>query len=141
MLIERNSYLQKLIARRDNGRVKVITGIRRCGKSVLLFDIYKEYLKKTGIKDNQIIEVHLDEKANAEYRNPMKLDDYLQKRIGRKRSQLYVLIDEIQEVEPIQNPWLPDNKEAKITFVDVLIGLMNKKNVDVYVTGSNSRML
>ena len=141
MLIERNSYLQKLIARRDNGRVKVITGIRRCGKSVLLFDIYKEYLKKTGIKDNQIIEVHLDEKANAEYRNPMNLDDYLQKRIGRKRSQLYVLIDEIQEVEPIQNPWLPDNKEAKITFVDVLIGLMNKKNVDVYVTGSNSRML
>lgn len=141
MLIERNSYLQKLIARRDNGRVKVITGIRRCGKSVLLFDIYKEYLKKTGVKDNQIIEVHLDEKANAEYRNPMNLDDYLQKRIGRKRSQLYVLIDEIQEVEPIQNPWLPDNKEAKITFVDVLIGLMNKKNVDVYVTGSNSRML
>ena len=141
MLIERNSYLQKLIARRDNGRVKVITGIRRCGKSVLLFDIYKEYLKKTGIKDNQIIEVHLDEKANAEYRNPMNLDDYLQKRIGRKRSQLYVLIDEIQEVEPIQNPWLPDDKEAKITFVDVLIGLMNKKNVDVYVTGSNSRML
>ena len=79
MLIERNSYLQKLIARRDNGRVKVITGIRRCGKSVLLFDIYKEYLKKTGIKDNQIIEVHLDEKANAEYRNPLNLDDYLQK--------------------------------------------------------------
>ena len=141
MLIERNSYLQKLIARRDNGRVKVITGIRRCGKSVLLFDIYKEYLKKTGIKDSQIIEVHLDEKVNAEYRNPMNLDDYLHKRIGRKRSQLYVLIDEIQEVEPIQNPWLPDNKEAKITFVDVLIGLMNKKNVDVYVTGSNSRML
>jgi predicted AAA+ superfamily ATPase len=141
MLIERNSYLQKLIARRDNGRVKVITGIRRCGKSVLLFDIYKEYLKKTGIKDNQIIEVHLDEKVNAEYRNPMNLDNYLHKRIGRKRSQLYVLIDEIQEVEPIQNPWLPDNKEAKITFVDVLIGLMNKKNVDVYVTGSNSRML
>ena len=129
MLIERNSYLQKLIARRDNGRVKVITGIRRCGKSVLLFDIYKEYLKKTGIKDNQIIEVHLDEKVNAEYRNPMNLDNYLHKRIGRKRSQLYVLIDEIQEVEPIQNPWLPDNKEAKITFVDVLIGLMNKKNV------------
>ena len=79
MLIERNSYLQKLIARRDNGRVKVITGIRRCGKSVLLFDIYKEYLKKTGIKDNQIIEVHLDEKVNAEYRNPLNLDDYLQK--------------------------------------------------------------
>ena len=141
MLIGRDSYLKKLIARRDNGRVKVITGIRRCGKSVLLFDIYKEYLKKTGVKESHIIEVHLDEKSNAEYRNPMNLDDYLQKRIGKKRTRLYVLIDEIQEVEPIQNPWLPDNKDAKITFVDVLIGLMNKKNVDVYVTGSNSKML
>ena len=75
-----------MIAWRDNGRVKVITGIRRCGKSVLLFDIYKEYLKKTGIKDNQIIEVHLDEKVNAEYRTPMNLDNYLHKRIGRKKS-------------------------------------------------------
>ncbi len=66
MLIERDTYLQKLIARRDNGREKVITGIRRCGKSVLRFDIYKEYLKKTGVKDSQIIEVHLDEKANGQ---------------------------------------------------------------------------
>ena len=141
MVIDRDSYLQKLVARRDNGRVKVITGIRRCGKSVLLFNIFKDYLKKSGIKDDQIIEVHLDENQNARYRNPMELEGYLQGRIGKRRKRLYVLIDEIQEVQPIQNPWLPDNKDAVITFVDVLIGLMNKPNVDVYVTGSNSKML
>lgn len=141
MIIRRDTYLQKLVSRRDNGRIKVITGIRRCGKSVLLFEIYREYLIQSGVSENQIIEIHLDEKVNAKYRNPLDLDEYIQKKIGKRRKQLYVFIDEIQEVQSIQNPWLPDNKDARITFVDVLIGLMNKKNLDVYVTGSNSKML
>lgn len=141
MTIARDYYLNRLIEKRDNGRIKVITGIRRCGKSVLLFELFRSHLKSMGVTDSQVIELHLDEDENVRYRNPMELGEHLRSLVGKKRKQLYVLIDEIQEVKPIQNPWLPDDKEAKITFVDVLIGLMNQKNVDLYVTGSNSKML
>lgn len=138
--IERNYYLNKLIEKRNDGRVKVITGIRRCGKSVLLFDIFGDYLKAEGIGDDQLIILKLDVAKNSRYRNPMELDKYLRKQIKDSTKQYYVLLDEIQEVIAIPNPWLND-ENAKIGFVDILLGLLDIKNVDIYVTGSNSKML
>ncbi|MBP5134853.1 MAG: ATP-binding protein [Paludibacteraceae bacterium] len=138
--IDRNYYLEQLIAMRMNGRVKVITGIRRCGKSVLLFDIFGDYLKSDGVADDQLIVLKMDVARNARYRNPLELDKYLRGKITNAAKQYYVLLDEIQEVSNIPNPWL-DDKEATIGFVDILLGLLDLKNVDIYVTGSNSKML
>ena len=138
--IERNYYLSKLIEKRDNGRVKVVTGIRRCGKSVLLIDIFGDYLKNNGVSEEELITLRLDVAKNARYRNPMELDKYLRNQIKDSTKHYYVIIDEIQEVSSIPNPWL-NNKDAKIGFVDVLLGLLDIRNVDVYVTGSNSKML
>lgn len=138
--IERNYYLNKLIEKRDNGRIKVITGIRRCGKSVLLFDIFGDYLKSMGVADDQLIQLKLDVAKNARYRNPIELDKYLRDRITDSAKHYYVMLDEIQEVSSVPNPWLND-KNATIGFVDVLLGLLDIPNADIYVTGSNSRML
>lgn len=138
--IERNYYLNKLIERRDNGRVKVVTGIRRCGKSVLLFDIFGDYLKAEGVTEEQLIILKLDVAKNARYRNPMELDKYLREQITTPDKQYYVMLDEIQEVSSIPNPWIND-ENATIGFVDILLGLLDYKNVDIYVTGSNSKML
>lgn len=138
--IDRNYYLKQLIEKRDNGRVKVVTGIRRCGKSVLLFDIYGDYLKAMGVTDEQLIMLKLDVAMNARYRNPLELDKYLRGLIIDSSKHYYVLLDEIQEVSSIPNPWL-DDKSATIGFVDILLGLLDLKNVDIYVTGSNSKML
>ena len=91
--IERNYYLTQLIEKRDNGRVKVITGIRRCGKSVLLFDIFSDYLKANGVGDDQIIILKLDIARNARYRNPMELDNYLRNKIKDSKKQYYVMLD------------------------------------------------
>ena len=138
--IKRDDYLKQLIEKHCNGRVKVVTGIRRCGKSVLLFDIFCDYLKSEGVTDEQLIILKLDVVKNAQYRNPMELDKYLRNQIKDSSKQYYVMLDEIQEVVPIPNPWLQDEK-ATIGFVDVLLGLLDIKNVDIYVTGSNSKML
>ena len=138
--IDRSYYLKQLIEMRGNGRVKVITGIRRCGKSVLLFDIFGDYLKAEGVADEQMIVLKLDLARNARYRNPLELDKYLRAQIADATKQYYVMLDEIQEVSSIPNPWL-DDKEATIGFVDILLGLLDLKNVDIYVTGSNSKML
>ena len=140
MEMERKEYLQKLIGKKDNGRVKIITGIRRCGKSYLLFELYTRYLRESGIEESQIIGLALDEAINAKYRNPMELDKYIRERIQDKSKRYYILIDEIQFVAEIQNPYI-DDPSAKITFVDVVLGLMKIKNADVYITGSNSKML
>jgi len=140
MIIERERYLNKLISKKENGLIKVITGIRRCGKSYLLFELYHKHLNSVGISDENIIEIALDEAINARYRNPLELDKYVREQIVNKRQNFYVFIDEIQKVSEIQNPYV-DDPEAKIGFVDVLLGLMKIKNVDLYVTGSNSRML
>lgn len=140
MVINRDRYLNKLIAKKENGLIKVITGIRRCGKSFLLFELYHEYLNSEGISDEYIIELALDEAINARYRNPMELDKYIRGQIKDKSQKYYVFIDEIQKVSEIQNPYLEDT-DAKIGFVDVLLGLMKIKNADLYVTESNSRML
>lgn len=140
MIIRRDRYLNKLIARKENGLIKVITGIRRCGKSFLLFELYHAYLNSVGIPDDHIIELALDEAINARYRNPLELDQYIRNQITDKRQKFYVFIDEIQKVSEIRNPYL-DDPDARISFVDVVLGLMKIKNVDLYVTGSNSRML
>ncbi|MBO7700083.1 MAG: ATP-binding protein [Eubacteriaceae bacterium] len=140
MELERKEYLQKLIDKKDNGRVKIVTGIRRCGKSYLLFELYTKYLQKQGVEEDQIIGVALDELPNAQYRDPFALDKYIRARITDKEKRYYILIDEIQFVSEIRNPYV-DDPNAKINFIDVVIGLMKIKNADVYVTGSNSKML
>lgn len=139
-MFERKQYLDKLIKKRDNGRVKVITGLRRCGKSVLLFQLYKDYLLNNGIGQDQIIGLALDVLGNAKYRNPIELDKYIREQMTDSSKRYYVFIDEIQFVAQIQNPYVDDPK-AKITFIDVVLGLMREPNADIYVTGSNSQML
>lgn len=120
-------------------RVKVITGIRRCGKSFLLFNIYKKYLLENGISEKQIIEVVLDNIENIKYRDPFKLNEYIKSKIVDDK-QYYVFIDEIQFCSSVKNPYI-DNDEEKITFIDTLLSFMKRKNLDIYVTGSNSKML
>ena len=140
MVIERSQYLKKLIGKKENGFIKVITGVRRCGKSYLLFNLYREYLDSVNVEGKHIIELALDEARNAKYRNPLELDKYIREQITEKDQIYYVFIDEIQKVAEMQNPHV-DTPDAKIGFVDVLLGLMKIKNVDLYVTGSNSKML
>ena len=139
-MLPRPQYLRILIDRKDNGRVKIITGLRRSGKSVLLFVLYKAHLLEQGVREDQIVELALDILPNARYRNPMELDRFVRERIADHRTRYYVFIDEIQFVSAIPNPYL-DSPDAKITFVDVVLGLMQLGNVDIYVTGSNSQML
>ena len=140
MELKRKEYLQKLIEKKDNGRVKIITGIRRCGKSYLLLELFVNYLRTLGVQDEQLIRLALDELPNARYRNPIALDAYIRERITDPAKRYYILIDEIQFVMEIQNPYL-DDPSAKIGFIDVILGLMKIKNADVYITGSNSNML
>ena len=140
MEFSRLEYMQNLISKMHNGRVKIITGIRRCGKSYLLFELFTRYLQEEGIAANQIITLALDEFRNAKYRNPMELDKYIREQITDKSKQYYILIDEIQFVSEIQNPYV-ESRDAKLTFVDVVLGLIKIKNADVYITGSNSKML
>ena len=139
-MIERRKYLDKLIRKKENGLVKVITGIRRCGKSYLLFEIYHKYLNSIGVDDGHIIELALDDDVNIRYRNPLELGEYIRSLMTDKEKMYYIFLDEIQKVAEIPNPYLPESDE-KIGFVDVVLGLMKIKNADIYVTGSNSKML
>lgn len=141
MRIERNRYLQRLINSRNNGQIKIITGVRRCGKSYLLGVLYREYLLQTGVSPEQIISIELDNDINLRYRNPLELGTSLRSMVSNIGKDYYVLLDEIQMVESIDNPYLPKETGSKINFVDVLLGLRSLPNVDVYVTGSNSKML
>ena len=137
MKIERKRNLQRLIDSRKDGQIKIITGIRRCGKSYLLGVLYRDYLLQEGIAPEQIITLELDNDLNVRYRNPLELGEYLRKMVADTTKDYYVLLDEIQMVESINNPYLPQEAASKITFVDVLLGLKSLPNVDVYVTGSN----
>ena len=96
MVIKRDRYLNKLISKKENGLIKVITGIRRCGKSYLLFELYHQYLNSIGISNENIIEIALDEALNARYRNPLELDKYMREQVADKSQKYYVFIDEIQ---------------------------------------------
>jgi len=139
MVIERKHYLDELIKKKDNGRIKIITGIRRCGKSYLLFQLYKNYLLQNEIDEKQIIEITLDDIENVRYRDPFVLNEYIKSSIKNDKK-YYIFIDEIQFSKSVKNPYI-DDPDEKITFVDTLLSLMKRKNLDIYVTGSNSKML
>lgn len=136
-LIERKKYLDELILKKENGSIKVITGIRRCGKSFLLFEIYYNYLLSIGVEEDHIITLALDDDANREYRNPDKLSEYLRSKITNKTEMFYILLDEVQ--------FAISDQEIKhgesIRLYGVLNGLLRYRNVDIYVTGSNSKFL
>ena len=140
MVIERKQYLDELIKKKDNGRIKIITGIRRCGKSYLLFELYKKnYLLNNNVAENQIIEMARDDIENSQYRDPFKLNEYIKSKIMDEK-RYYIFIDEIQFSRSVKNPYIDDDDE-RITFVDTLLSLVKRKNLDIYVTGSNSKML
>ena len=138
MRIARDRYLDKLIRRKHNGAVKVITGVRRCGKSFLLFELFRDHLRAEGIPDEQVIEIALDEEANARYRDPLVLSAFLDGMIADPHKQYYVLLDEVQLA--ISREEMRDSR-TPVHLYGVLSGLLRRGNVDVYVTGSNSRML
>ena len=140
MQYARKQYLDQLIRKKGNGRIKVITGLRRSGKSYLLFVLYRQYLLDCGVSEDQIVGLALDEIDNAKYRNPFELNKFVKEKTANKDKQYYVFIDEIQFVTEIPNPYVDDPNE-KLNFIDVVLGLMKLPNVDVYVTGSNSKML
>ena len=139
-MLPRKQYVNELMRLKENGRVKIITGLRRSGKSVLLFDLFRQHLLDEGVVQEQIIGIQLDDLRNMKYRDPLHLDEYIRSQITDAKKVFYVFIDEIQLVSEVKNPYV-DNQEAKISFVDVVLGLLKIKNVDVYVTGSNSKML
>ncbi|MCL2654698.1 MAG: ATP-binding protein [Coriobacteriia bacterium] len=124
MRIERANYLEKLIGRKHNGLIKVITGVRRCGKSYLLFNLFKEHLLSGGVPEDHIISIAFDDRKNKALRNPDACDDYVRSRV--RKGQYYLFLDEVQ--------LLPE-------FEDVLNGFLHIENLDVYVTGSNSKFL
>lgn len=139
MVIKRDEYLRKLIARKHNGLVKIISGIRRCGKSYLLFNLFKNHLLSEGVPKENIVEIALDDDSFEHLRDPRKISAYIREKVGSVQGLTYVLIDEIQMCEAAPSS-VPDSK-AKITFYDVLNGVSKLPDVDVYVTGSNSQML
>ena len=139
MEIKRDSYLQQLISYRFDGLVKVITGIRRCGKSYLLKKIYRDYLLQNGVKEGQIITVELDLAKDIQYLNPLTLSSYVREKVEGSKEEYYLFVDEIQMSDEVKNPFNADGR--KITFYDALNDLRSLSNLDVYVTGSNSRML
>lgn len=135
-IIRRNSYLNRLIEKKENGLIKVITGIRRCGKSYLIFNLFYDYLVESGVSEEQIITIALDDDTFVRYRDPDELSKYIRAKIVNKE-QYYILIDEVQYAitrEELKNP-------ENIRLYNVLNGLMRLRNVDIYVTGSNSKML
>lgn len=148
MVIAREEYINQLILKSWNGKVKIVTGIRRCGKSFLLNTLYRNYLLEKGVSEDEIISIDLEKKSNARYRNPIALFDFVVKNTNDKSRRFYVFIDEIQMAVRVKNPDLGnievmegDNDMLYITFYDVLNDLIAISNLDVYVTGSNSRML
>ena len=138
MYFKREKYKEQLIERMHNGQVKVITGIRRCGKSFLLFNIFAEYLRSIGTAEDHIISVALDDDMNERYRDPQELSAYLRSRIHSDSGTYYVLLDEIQFAISRQELCNPDKP---VRLYSVLNGLLRMQNVDIYVTGSNSKML
>ena len=139
MEIKRNEYLKMLLSKRQNGLIKVITGIRRCGKSYLLKTIFRRKLIEDGVKDENIIIFELDQLRDARYRNPFALVSAVRKIIGDGTDMYYLFIDEIQMSLKVPNPY--DREGRKLTFYDALLELMAIPNLDIYVTGSNSEML
>ena len=139
MEIQRDSYLKQLISYRFDGLVKVITGIRRCGKSYLLKKLYKDYLLNHQVKEEQIISIELDLAKDVQFRDPLHLSSFVREKLSGTTEEHYLFIDEIQMSDEVPNPYNPEGK--KISFYDALNDLRSIPNLDVYVTGSNSKML
>lgn len=138
-MIERQFYLDRLIRNMWNGEIKVITGIRRCGKSVLLFDLFYEYLLKQGVKKEEIIKIELDQRKYYKFRNPVSLCEYVESTVtANEEKKFYLFIDEVQFTQKITDK---ENGNIEVTIYDMLNELKAYKNLDVYVTGSNSKML
>lgn len=138
MNIVREKYLLALKNRMDNGLIKVITGILRCGKSYLLFNLFYEFLRNQGLEDSCIIKIALDDDLNEEFREPARLSEYIRSRVSDISKKFYIMLDEIQFAitdEEFKHP------EKSIRIYSVLNGLQRLQNVDIYVTGSNSRFL
>lgn len=125
MDIKRDKYLEDLINRMHNGMIKIVTGIRRCGKSYLIFTIFKNYLKEQGVDESHIVAIELDQRKDKKYRDPDVILEYIESRIVDE-GQYYILLDEVQLLDE---------------FEEVLNSLLHIKNVDIYVTGSNSKFL
>ena len=139
MDIKRDIYLNRIISYMWNGQVKVITGIRRCGKSYLLRTIFKRYLMEQGVAEDHILSYELDLAKDIRYRNPLELAKAVRERVEGQPDRWYLFVDEIQMSDEVPSPYNPDGK--KITFYDALNDLKSLDNLDIYVTGSNSRML
>ena len=137
-MIKRDNYINKIIKKQWNGRVKIITGIRRCGKSTILFDLFKQYLLASGTAEEDIISIALDQNRYAPLRDPDKLAEYIRDRTADANRQYYIMIDEIQYA--ISSEELRSN-DAPVRIYGVLNEFLANKNVDVYVTGSNSKLL
>ncbi len=148
MDIARNDYVEQLNAASRNGKVKIITGIRRCGKSYLLSHLYKQYLLQQGVEENCFVEIDLEQKSNVSFRNPNTLYEYIMSKCQDKQHKYYVFIDEIQLCYKVKNTDMDESLVPEedrdllyTTFYDILNDLRAQPNIDVYVTGSNSKML
>lgn len=137
-MIARTWYLQQLKSFMWDGQIKVITGLRRCGKSVLLFNLFCNMLLENGVKAQNIIKIQLDKRRNAKFRNPLKLAEYVETIVEGSKEEYYLLIDEIQYCHEVPDD---DNPGYTISVYDLLNELKDYPNLDVYVTGSNSKML
>lgn len=126
MEFQRDKYLQKLIHGKENNLVKIVTGIRRCGKSYLLFNLFKRHLLESGVPDTNIVSLTLDDWDSQEYRDPNRFMQHVSKRLKETEGRCFILVDEVQLLD---------------RFVEVLLSLMHNDRCDVYVTGSNSRFL
>lgn len=139
MVVKRDFYLNSIIQNMWNGDIKVITGIRRCGKSVLLFELFYEYLLSIGVSENHIIKIELDQRRNYKLRNPIALCEYVESIVEKhKEEQFYLFIDEVQLTAKVIDK---ENGNIEISIYDMLNELKAYKNLDVYVTGSNSKGL
>lgn len=148
MDILRNDYIEQLSAMSWNGKVKIITGIRRCGKSYLLSHLYKQFLMDKGVDGACFVEIDLEEDSNTAYRNPIILKEYVMNQCKDNQRKYYVFIDEIQRCYKVKNTDIDESLVPEedrdllyTTFYDILNGLRKQPNIDVYVTGSNSKML
>jgi len=139
MVIKRDLYVKRLISYMWDGQVKVITGIRRCGKSYLLRTLFRNHLLEQGIAEDHILSFELDLAKDIRFRNPLTLAKTVREQVEGRSEPYYLFVDEIQMSDEVSNPYLPSGKP--ITFYDALNDLKSLSNLDIYVTGSNSRML
>lgn len=138
-MVQRDFYLNRLIRNMWNGEIKVITGIHRCGKSVLLFDLFYNYLRSHGTAEDEIVRIELDQRRYYKYRNPIVLCEYIESIVtGASEKKFYLFIDEVQLTTKVVDK---ENGNIEVTIYDMLNELKAYKNLDVYVTGSNSKGL